>query len=303
MALSLREHRVIHRYIMAFLKINFNLKQNFKTSWFWGGRNTAHMFINGLFINPNYFNVHCFLAVVKRGRQFTQHSPQTLEEYVSFTRGNFLPIVKTWCDWCAIINGYFAFLINSINHYYSFNQLDSINKKELGRLSFYMNQFCYLKLILGKKTHYSLKNVVAEELFPNIWVDAPITLKRFLTKITKVYNTVQAVESEWCPFEHMKQIARLAHIDPQRYAKYATCEGFDSIIKAGEALFGFKHLKCHQCVDHINASVSNKLHDKCHKLHLKTEIFFKIICKLSKVSELQVVPASPPLPLSEDTSD
>lgn len=280
---SISDHVVIHKFAFEFFKINFNIKNNFKKTFFFDKKKSLKMFVNGQLVCPHPINLYYLVAIVKQGRVFTVYSKKNLEEYVSFTRANFTPMVKSWCDWCSIINGYCTFIISSINSYYQNNAPESIEKKPLVKLKFLMAHLGYVKIMLEKDTVFLNKTpITPADLFPEIYANSPPYLKELFEEITKCYNMFQELEHQWCPFQHMKRIASLAHTDKDRYDSYLKCEGFDDLIKAGEIIFNFKHLKCNQCVEYINTFFDNEMSASGYKLQLRTEDFFELVCRLSR---------------------
>lgn len=283
--LSLSDHRIIYRFSYQFYKINLHFKNNYEQTLFANKTKFSKMFINGFMVSPHYLNIYRLLIGVKHAKIFTASSQGKVEDYVSFSRANFSPLVQSWCDWCSISNGYFSFLIAAINEYYQCHDIDSIpyNSPSLIKLKLVLIPTKYLTLMLDREALCSSdwEEISPALLFPDIYEKAPYYLQKLLKLISKLYNTVQLVEQQWCPFEHMKRIALLAQGDKKQYEHYVKCERFAAVIKAGELLFNFKHLKCQHCVTTINESVDagNLEHNKSYP---KTEDFFKLICRLSR---------------------
>lgn len=227
-------------------------------------------------------NSYYLLAIVKQARVFTVHSQRSPKDYISFTRANFSPLIKSWCDWCSIGNGYASFFIDAINEYYTHNSLDSIKQSNLAKLKFLIAHLGYLKIMLVKdEVSLAQPEASAADLFPIFYKHAPVYLKELLDNIAKIFNLFQAIEHQWCPFRHMKRIAHIAHSEKARYANYLTCEEFNDIVKAGEIIFNFKHLKCNQCVELINKSLEENSSASYQKAHRRAENFLELICKLS----------------------
>ena len=56
----------------------------------------------------------------------------------------------------------------------------------------------------------------------------------------------------------MQRIAKLAQTDQYMRSHYLKCEGFDDLIKAGELISAFKHIKCNDRVTVINKASGNE---------------------------------------------
>jgi hypothetical protein len=281
--LSLKDHRIINKYLFEYLKVNSHIKNNFDKSIFFGRKKTIKMSVNALIVSPNHINVYLFLSLIHLGRLFTAPSKDGLEHYVSFSRARFSPMVKSWCDWCSMVNGYWSFLINAINEFYETHPHNHpINKSILLKYSILLWQTKSLTIMLDKADYFPRNIIKPKELFPFI-EEAHPSVQSLTQKLTNSYNIIQEVERHWCPFQHMQQIAQLAHADKDRYQNYLTCESFADLMKAGDLIFHFKHLKCNQCVDVINTHLGVDSTDSETNLTKCTDNFFSLICRLTKL--------------------
>lgn len=282
--LSIKDFVAIHKYSYEFFKLNLNLKKNFDTSLFFDRKKSMRMFINGTIVSPNLFNIYYLITLIRQGSIITAHTDKKLEDYVSFSRASFTPLVRSWCDWCSITNGYVSFLIEAMNDYLS-NELNSgrISKIRLIKYNAIIH-LSYLKIMLPHDKYFSHKQPLnPANLFPGFEQIHSPQLKKVLSTITRTYNTLQEVEYRWCPFQYMKRIALLAHADPDRYNYYLNCEGYADLIQAGEIISNFEQLKCSQCAEQINMYLDNaQRFEFKSKLELRTEEFFAFLCKLSR---------------------
>jgi hypothetical protein len=281
--MSIKDHAIVSKYVYEFFILNINLKKNFKRSLFFNKKKTIKMLIHGALISANYINVYLLLSIVKSARIFTTSSKKNLEDYITFTRVNFHPAIKSWCDWCAIANGYAAFLIDAVNEYYVHYDLNQIkhNNIDLIKLKFLTLISRYLMIFRWKESKFLKKSAAIQEktLFPNIYDQAPMHIKKRLELGTQMYTIFQEIEHNWCPFQHMQRIAYLAHSDKERYASYLKCESFEDVIKAGEILFNFKHIKCQDCITTLNKQMDTGTK---HPTHGKIEDFLELMCRLSR---------------------
>jgi hypothetical protein len=174
-------------------------------------------------------------------------------------------------------------LVDAINDYYKINHLDSIERGNLYliKLKLMIATLKYLKLFAKKEISQLKKppELTEADLFPYLYTIAPQHILKLLALLTKMYNVFQEVEHLWCPFEYMKRISSLAKNHPERYAYYYKCDDFSDVLKAGEILFNFRHIKCHQCVHVLNEGLETS---PPSPLQEKTEAYFKLICSLSR---------------------
>ncbi|HHF7349794.1 TPA: hypothetical protein ACPSKE_003009 [Legionella feeleii] len=281
--LSIKDHLLVHRYSYEFFKLSLNFRKNYETSLFFGENKSLRMFVNGALVSPNLFNLYYLITLVRQGLILTAHTDKKLEDYVSFTRANFSPLIKSWCDWCSIVNGYGSFLIEVINDYLARDpDARTMSKLKLFKYKALIH-FDYLKIMLPKESYFSNQPPrEPADLFPAFEQTNSRLLKKLLKTLTRSYNTFQAVEHRWCPFLHIKRIA-LAPTASDRYSFYLNCLGYADLMRAGEILAHFKHLKCNQCAEQINHFLGNNSNAvEKDKLALHTEEFFALICKLSR---------------------
>lgn len=281
--LSITDHRTIFKFVYTFFKINLSFKKNYHRTFFFDKKHLLKFFINGFLVSPNYINVYRLLYVAKNAQIFTSTSQNDLEHYVTFTRAKFHQIIKTWCDWCAIGNGYMAFLIDAINEYYEHHPLDSIQRNNLHliKLKILVSSTQILKVMV-KKDILLLKKTPSQteaDLFPKIHHNAPQHIQKLLQLVTKLHNTIHEVEHIWCPFQYMQRIATLASNDEAHRTNFLKCEGFDDVLKAGEILFNFKHIKCHKCIQVLNEHLEPEAEPIKHTI---AEDYFKLMCQLSR---------------------
>lgn len=280
--ISFKAHIIVTKYVFKFYKINLNFKHYHRT-FFSDMKSATRFILNGFMVSPNYFNVYTLIRIVKTGRLFTTASQKTLEDYVSLTRAPFVPVVKTWCDWCSICNGYLEFLIDSINEYYKINDVELIERSNLNliKLKLSVAFLKHLKLFAQREPVHikSAPSVVETDLFPDLYERAPQYLQKLLQLLTKIYNILQEVEQLWCPFNYMKNMALLVQRNPERYAHYLKCENWADVVKAGNVLFQFQHIKCHQCVDVINERFVSPAVSEHSALCYD---YFKMLCRFSR---------------------
>ncbi|STX29698.1 Uncharacterised protein [Legionella beliardensis] len=281
--LSFSEQVIVHKYMLEFFKINLNFKNHFNKSFFFDKKRSLKMLVNGFFVSPMYLNIYLFLSIVKTGKTLSAHSQKKLEDYISLTRANFSPLIKSWCDWCSIVNGYCTFAIATINEHDEDYNEKYLDIKTLRKLKFLFACTSHIKIMLERDNYFADKKPSSSRaLFPEIYDKASPPIKSFLDSITKKYNQFQIVEQQWCPFQHMKRIALLTYGDRERYESYLNCKDYKDVVKAGELIFNFKHLKCNQCVNVINTFLESEAGYLDNKLHLRTEDFLDLICKLSR---------------------
>jgi hypothetical protein len=277
------DHRTILSFVCSFFKINLQFKKNYHREFFFDKKQLHKFYISGFLVSPNCFNVYRLLYVAKAAKIFTASNQNELEHYVTFTRASFHRIIKTWCDWCAIANGYMAFLIDGINEYYERHPLDSIkrNNIHLIKLKILASSAHTLKFMIKKDILLLKKtpNQTAADLFPKIHQDAPQHIQKLLELITQFYNTVQEIEYVWCPFEYMQRIAIVASNDDKLRTHFLKCDSFDDVIRAGELLFNFKHIKCHDCIKLLNEHLDSEAEPITQTIAAD---YFKLMCQLTR---------------------
>ena len=251
-----------------------------------------------MIITPNHFNSYRLLNIVNNFKFLTINNNKKLEEFVSFTRIDFAPQVKLFCDWCSIVNGYYSFLIDSINNNNRSIELNNpINKIKTLKLKLSLLEITHLyifktklfnkspydkKIFQSHDTTLSQHIISPSHLFPEIYENSSGDFKKILILLTKSYHILQLIERRWCPFQHMKRIAMLEHIDKDRYDSYINCDGFDEIVKAGKILSQFENIPCHECVSKLNSEITAETNLKIKNNYINANDYFAIMCRLSR---------------------
>lgn len=280
---------IITNYIFNFWRMNINTRDNINTLLFFDKKKTIITGYNSLVICPSYFTIYLLLSMINTNKIFSIKAKVHLEDYVSFMRVTFHPQVKSWCDWCSIVNGSASFLIDCINEYFANNPSDhaDVNNQLSRMIKKAKNLEMYLHFFFIKEKDGLIDdqmNATCEELFPTIYHGSSNDLKRLLTIIAYLYNLFQFIERQWCPFQHMKRIAMLKHVDQKRYDTYLQCKRFEDIVKAGEIIFKFNHIKCSKCVEQINEHFHDGEHQSNHSPQYQKYLhrFFDMLCELSR---------------------
>ncbi len=278
--LSLSEHRVVHQYMYYYLKLQMSIR--FEKSLFFNKKKSFRSLLYGIFVCPNHITAYLFLRLVYHGKELTQSTDKKLEDYVSVLRVPFHPLVKSWCDWCSIATGYCNFLVHATQDYFEENPQQATLSKSLKKMKTLMSNTNFLILFADKQsTAFRKPKLSGKELFPQNYEKATPAWKEFFDTISFFYNTLQRIEEQWCPFQHMKNIACLAKTDETHRQNYLKCTGFADLLKAGELFYAFQHIKCHQCADFINEHAQSTDENESTAQRL-TDDFFKIICSLTR---------------------
>lgn len=280
--LSFFEHRIIQNYVFGFFKINLNFKRNYYRTLFYEKKNAFNLCICAFFLTPNLINVYGLMHSMKAARLFTLTTSNRFEDYVTLTRVNFSPVIKTWCDWCSICNGYFAFLVDAINEFYQehdvacikYNNYNLIKLKIISALTTMI-----VKAAIKSERHLiqSVEYLDREILFPGLYDKSPHHIRTLIDVITELYNCVHEAELLCCPFLSMQKIARRAKQDQNAYQEYKYCESFADVVKAGELLFKFRHIKCKDCAKVLNEQLDSA---PVTSLDKNVNAYFNLCCQI-----------------------
>ena len=161
-----------------------------------------------------------------------------LSKYIQLTRFiQYQNLDRLSCDWCSVVNGSIEFIVDSFkqNSAHNINKLNSNLNVSNGMLLRLANKDNYDYAITDSEIEYFIKqNQISFE------ESELVLLKKTLKKFIELKNIVGIIESRWCPFRYLSDIAYQRHYwgtDVEEIAKLLSSSG---------------RIDCTQCVPLVN---------------------------------------------------
>ena len=173
------------------------------------------------------------------------------------------------CDWCSIVNGSLEFILDSIKG----NSATDIIKLKSSLVSTHsriMGLTRFSGCIPGNTYKVSDAEIDSFIRTNNIihQYDQLATLKEIIGKLLELRNVVEIIESRWCPFRYLSDIAYERHY-----------WGTD-VDKIAELLRDSGRITCTQCVPLVNRYFS--------ATKIKSSVFEPYVQNLIKLSRPKV---------------
>ena len=171
-----------------------------------------------------------------------------LRDYIQLTR--FIEqqnLDRMSCDWCSIVNGSLEFVLDSISE----NKASDINKLNTSSLTLMHKMLMGLTKIPGRFPEKCLVSDDEIDVFIEnkkivLEFGETLKLKDTIKKLLELRNIVELVESRWCPFRYLSDIAYERHYwgtDVQQIAKLLRESGRINCISCTPIVNGFYAVK------------------------------------------------------------
>lgn len=147
------------------------------------------------------------------------------------------------CDWCSIVNGSLEFVLDSIGG----NKASDINKLNTAMLTLMHNMLLGLTKNPGRfpDNDYSVYDSEVDAFIENkkivLEFGEYVKLKNTIKKFLELKKLVEAVETRWCPFRYLSDIAY------ERNYWGTDVEGIAELLRTSG------RITCESCVPTVNS--------------------------------------------------
>lgn len=199
--------------------------------------------VEGWSIMPNFVYLRGILKMCERIGKYLPNE-LNIHEYVQLTR--FIEkdnLDRLSCDWCSLVNGFNEYTLDVIKN----RDADDILK-----IDTIYHDICRfgikLPMYLSSSSTITNEYKCSEESAMNFIVqngivynaDNRLKLVKFVQKLLELRNIAAMLESRWCPFRYMQNMA---------YERYYQGTDLEEIT---ETLRNYGQVVCNQCVRDLN---------------------------------------------------